>query len=169
MRTLFEIGAEFNAIDTIFSEEEAMEFADDAFNDWLDQLAEEEAVKLDNYCAYIHQLEMEATAAKAEAEQWQAKARSRLNRIDWLKGRMKQHMEQRGVTDLETATGRRIAIQANGGKLPLVLSDGLCAEELPAWFCTTVIDPAAIRAALEKGDKLDFARLGERGSHLRVR
>lgn len=55
--------------------------------------------------------------------------------------------------------------------LALTLKDGLSTTELPEQFQKVSIDPntTAIREALERGEKLDFAQLGERGISIRIK
>ena len=62
-------------------------------------------------------------------------------------------------------------IQKNGGKAPLVLSDDFNIMEIPEAFQLWDVKPnnEAIRKALETGEELSFARLGERGESLRLK
>lgn len=65
------------------------------------------------------------------------------------------------VTDLYT-----FAITKNGGKLPLLI-DG----EVPDKYQKIIMEPDKdlIRKALDEGEKLDFAKYGERGEHLTIK
>ncbi len=145
-----------------------------AITAWMDGLAVEEDTKLDSYVHLVKQLEMEAAAAKAEAEQYAMKARTRENRAKWLKERLKLHLEATGRTKVETRAKRVIAIQKNGGKAPLVLDANVELDVLalsrPALVKTTLsLNTEAVREALEEGEKLDFAFLSPVGTHLRIR
>lgn len=64
-------------------------------------------------------------------------------------------------------------IQLNGGVQPLIIAEGTKAEDLPAEYQQTKteikINNDAVRKALESGETLPFARLGERGRSLRIR
>lgn len=55
----------------------------------------------------------------------------------------------------------------NGGKAPVV-HDDTAPEKLPERFTIKERNNSEIRAALEAGEKLSFAQLGERGTHLRI-
>lgn len=142
-----------------------------AITGFMDSLSGEEAAKLDAYVNLIRQLETEAAVAKAEAEQYANKARTRESRAQWLKDRLKMHMERTGQTKVETERGRTVAIQKNGGKLPLAVNEDVNLDALPLWFTKIVrsVDTDAVRTALERGEILDFARLEERATHLRIR
>jgi hypothetical protein len=142
-----------------------------SLTEWMDLLGDEEGVKLDGYVAWLKQLEMEEAAAKAQAEQWKAKADSRYRRAYYLKYRLKQHLEATGRTKIETDSGHSISICSNGGKIPVVLADPLNTATIPDHLVIVRREPNkdAIRAALEDGQELSFASLGERGTHIRVK
>lgn len=142
-----------------------------AITAYMDSLAGEEAAKLDAYVNLIRQLESEAAVAKAEAEQYAKKAKTRESRAAWLKERLKMHMEQTGQGKVDTERGRTVTIQRNGGKLPVTVNDSVDLNAIPLWCVKIVrsVDTDAVRSALERGEALDFARLGERGTHLRIK
>lgn len=178
-RPLFDIGADLLRVrDVIDNPPEgipegmdmpAFDGTSDLLREWFDSLKDEEAAKLDNYVGLIKTLEMEAVAAQAEAEQWKAKAESRKRRIEWLKERLLSHLVATGRDKVTTATGRVIAAQANGGKEPLLMHEGT--TDVPAEFIILVptVDKEKVRKKLEAGEVLEFAQLGERGRHLRIR
>lgn len=58
-----------------------------------------------------------------------------------------------------------------GGKAPLIINEGVLALSVPERFQLVDFDfdKAEIRKALEDGEELDFARLGERGESLRLK
>ena len=180
-RTLFEIGAELQALDALL-EDLGGDVSDPevgaAVDLWYASLMADEGRKLEDWVGYVRQLEMEVAVAREEAERFLAKARSRESRIEWLKGAMKAHLEGTGRTKATTAAGRTLAVHKNGGKAPLawVTSDGLtvgetAATDVPDEFCVMrrTIDVEKVRAALEAGRQLPFARLEERGTHLRIK
>lgn len=174
MVTLFSIGADLLALNDLCDELPGGEMspeAEAAFDAWAAKLAEDEATKLDGYCGLIRSLEGEAAVARSEAEQYLARAAARENRVKWLKARMKLHLESTGRTKAVTATGRTVAIQANGGKVPVWIDPAVVPADLPAPFqrVRVEVDTEAIRANLESGHELSFARLEPRGTHLRVR
>jgi len=172
--TLFDIGADLLALNDLFEEvggELGSPETEAAFDAWAKTLVADEGKKLDGYCGLIRTLEGEAAVAKAEAEQYAMKARTRENRVKWLKDRMKQHLELTGRTKVQTATGRTVTIQANGGKLPLLITEGTDPTKIPTEFqrVKIEIDNEKVREHLEAGGPLEFAAIGPRGSHLRIR
>lgn len=172
-RTLYQIGADLLALDALLDEangdlsDPAVEAAAAA---WFDALAAEEAAKLDGWIGYVRQLEMEAAAAKAEAEQWLTRVRSREARVAWLKERLKRHLEATGRTKATTLSGRTIAVQANGGHPPVEI-DAVDPYGVADRLCEVrrLIDREKVRTALLAGEGLSFARLVPRGTHLRIR
>lgn len=61
-----------------------------------------------------------------------------------------------------------VSIRKNGGKMPLLFLEG---KEVPKEFLKAVYseDKDKIRAALEAGEVLDFAYLGDRGESLSIK
>lgn len=172
-RSIFEIGDGLNAIVEAF--DRAEENGDDevvrtAFEAYFAQLLDNRGIKLDRYAALIQFNQTLADAAKAEAKRCADLARIRENRVAAMKARLKVYFEANGIAKVETAK-HAFTIAGNGGKLPLVIDENTKPEAAPERFqkVTVDFDQDAIRAALESGEELDFARLGERGTHLRVK
>lgn len=173
-KTLFEIGTDLIALDEFLDENfvggEIPGAAAEMLEAWFGGLAAAEGEKLDAYVNLIRQLEFEARAAEAEARAWSQKADARDARKNWLKRRLQEHLERTGRAKAETASGRVVALQPNGGAVPVELAAD--AEEVaPPEFVRIVrsIDKEAVRKVLEDGVELPFAKLGERGRHLRIR
>lgn len=172
-RSLFDIGHDLIALDLLLDEiggDVTDPQADAAITAWTAELANDEARKLDGWVGYVRQLEMEAAAAKAEAEQWLARVKSRESRIAWLKETLKRHLENTGRTKVQTLAGRTIAVQANGGHPPVEI-DAVDPYGLPDRLCEVrrLIDREKVRRALEAGEELAFARVLPRGTHVRIR
>lgn len=145
-----------------------------AITEFMDSLSGEESSKLDAYVNLIRQLESEAAVAKAEAEQYAKKGRTREARAQWLKDRLKMHMERTGRVKIETEHGRTVAIQKNGGSAPLVIdpaADIECIATTRPEFVRVVkeLNKDQIRKAIEAGESFGFAMIGERGTSLRIR
>lgn len=70
----------------------------------------------------------------------------------------------------ETPVGRRLRVQANGGKLPVEVVHGTDPTTVPEQYrrVQVSIDLDAVRESLAAGEVLGWAALGERGSHLRI-
>jgi hypothetical protein len=175
-KTLFEIGADMEALDAVL-EEVGGDITDDAaaqaIDEWLMENRDNLSQKLDGYAALIQQRNAMAAARMEEAKRLQALAVADTNAARWLAERLKLFFETYGLQKVETAR-YKVALQRNGGVLPLLLDDDLTPSDVPEDFVIEVpatqrIDTGAIRAALERGEALEFARLGERGTQIRIR
>ncbi len=62
------------------------------------------------------------------------------------------------------------AVLEGRGFKPKVFDESKPVEELPERFQRVSVEPdtKAIRQALESGEELDFARLGDRGASIRI-
>lgn len=191
--TLWEIGDDLLALDDLLAEiggDVSEEEAERAIDEWLAETREAEAAKLDRYAALIRTLEARAEIQEAESKRLADRARANKNNARRLKDRLLLHMERTGqkkiAGNLYAAT-----VAKNGGKAPVEVT--VDPRDLPAPFrrakltlaCPTdetleaLADQAtrldlepdtdAIRTALEAGEKLPFARLGDRGHHVRIR
>jgi len=111
-----------------------------------------------------------AEVRKAEAKRLMELASTEEKRAKLLKDRLKLFFETHNVKTVETAR-YRLSLAKNGGKAPLILKDGVLPTELPEHFQRVSIEPnaAAIREALERGEQLDFAQLGARGTSIRIK
>ena len=175
--TLFQIGDELRAI---------LELVDETggelpptLEQWFAEISQDEAVKIDSYYGLCKSLETEATVATAEAEQFQAKAKARTNAVKGLKDRMKLYLELQGRKEAVGTSGRKAAIQANGGKLALTQTlaanpNDMTAKEVEVcderFFLTKyVLNTEELRNALESGEVCSTAKLEPRGTHLRWR
>ena len=170
-RTLFEISQELQALHERI---EALggDVTDPAveqeIDDWFDRLGTERDHKLDNYAALISELEARAEARKAEARRLADRARRDQERADYLKQRLVLFFQQHGLKTIETPR-YRLTVQRSGGRPPVVLKVD-DPEQLPEAFQRWRVSPDlnAIREALEAGEQLDFADLGERSYYVRI-
>jgi hypothetical protein len=141
---------------------------------WLKELEaetrEERDRKLDNYAALIGELQARAEARKQEADRLLQRAKTDQNKAENLKRMLQWFFEAHDLKKVETAR-YQLALTKHGGKPPLEIKPDLCPEDLPPQFqrVKVEVDTAAIRTALEAGEMLDFARLGERGQSIRIK
>lgn len=137
---------------------------------WFEHLGEERDKKIDNYCALIRELELRASVRKAEAERLAMRGRTDNNKVEFLKGRLKQFFEFHKLPKIETERFT-VAVQKNGGVLPLDIA--IPPEQLPEIYRVEVkqVKPLTdvIRRELEAGRQIDGCTLGERGTSLRIR
>lgn len=173
MKPLFAITSEFQALDAILDEcqgDITDPRAEEAITAWVRELESDESAKMDGYIAYINKLTMEAERASALAAQYVDAAKTRTRRVEWLKSRMVEHMTKTGRKSIETNSGYTISVQANGGCVPLILDTVDVTKIDPAFTITKVeLDKEKVREWLADGLNLPFAKLGERGKHLRIR
>lgn len=159
---LFEVGGDI-------TEEEAAA----AIDAWLAEADAPLKVKLDAYASVIQERELKAAARKVEAERVASLARTDANTVKRLKDRLKWFLETEGLQKFET-DHHKFSLAGNGGVAPLVLH--VEPEKLPAWAQKTIVvaDMDAIRGEIEERERtgaepLDFAAIGPRGTHLRIR
>ena len=114
---------------------------------------------------------MEASAARAEAEQYAMMAKTRENAVGRIKERIKWYLESTERKAIETTSGKKFAIQSNGGKQALKLADSIDLDAVPAELVRVVrtIDTDAVRDAIGAGQAFDWATLEPRGTHLRIK
>lgn len=173
VKTLYELREEHAAIRAVIDEagaeleHELAAQLDRAVAD----LESDEADKMESFYRLIRHLEMEASAARAEAEQYAMMAKTRENAVKRIKDRIKDHLESTGRKSIETTSGKKFAIQANGGKQSLKLADTIDLDAVPAELVRVVrtLDTDAVRDAIGAGQAFDWATLEPRGTHLRIK
>lgn len=160
MATLYEIKAEYLEVYNMDDVEE------DVWFDTLEAIEGELEVKADAYAKLIKEYEAESAKFKAEAQRLVERQRVYENRVKRMKDRIYLTMKETGLKEIPN-TLFKIKIQANGGVAPLIIKEGV---KIPEEYqkVTTTIDNDKIREAL-KTQELDFAELGERGSHLVIK
>jgi hypothetical protein len=171
--TLIDISKELlalnDALDALDGEDEQAAELQAWFDELLAETTEARNAKLDNYAALIGELEARAAARRAEAARLADRARADENRAKWLKQALQDHFAQHGLKTVETAR-YRLTLAQNGGKAPLIVEeDKILPTQLPVRFQSVDFNHGAIRAALEAGEQLGFARLGERGQSIRIK
>lgn len=165
MATLFEIGNQLvSVLHQINDDGEIGPELEEFFND----LQNQEAVKLTNYLNLIATIEMEAAAARAQAEQFSMKAKTRENKIKSLKDRMNVYLEMTGRTRATASNTKSVRIQANGGTQALKITLEAVPQDYKVERVVVDIDEQRIRSELMKGETLEFATLEPRGTHLRI-
>lgn len=116
------------------------------------------AHKVENYVSVIRQLEHLAGARKAEADRLRKRAATSEGAADWLKARLKAHMELTGQQRIET-TRFTVALHKNPPRV-----DVLEAMMVPEEFKKTVISTSVDKRAV-----LDhFKRTGEEPSGVAI-
>lgn len=170
MSTLFELS------DEILNVEQMLESLDGENEDMVAVIDEYLAgirgdlnQKLDNYAAFIRELEARSAARKDEADRLASRAKVDYNKAVRLKDCLRWYFLTHDVKSIETPRFR-LTLAANGGKLPILLT--LPVEELPSQYVIETVshkaNTDAIRAALEGGAEIPGVEFGERGTSLRI-
>lgn len=165
MTSIYELVGEYKTLYSMLTD--ADEQDEDIIKDSLESVIGAIEVKSQGYVAVLDRLDMEINACKKEKEEWARKLAVRENAVKRLKQRMAEAMIQMGKDEIQ-AGNKTIKLKNNGGKKPLVLDED---KEVPQSYMKVILEPdkEKIRAALESGDKLDFAHIGERGKHVEVK
>lgn len=175
MRSLFEISEDLNFLSDFLTEtggditDEQLEAEIDK---WLADTTAERDVKIDNYCALIKDFEAKAEARKVEAARIASLGTTDHNAAARLKSRLHEFFKLHNIDKVETLRFK-VARTKNGGALPLIIDADLLLkpETIPELYreVTYAPDRGVIRQDLADGIEFDWAKLGERGEHLRIR
>ena len=138
--------------------------------DTLEAVHGEYENKLESYCKVIKNLEADMDALKNEAKRLTEKAKMLEKNRDRLKKAMFDSMK---ATNTNKVKGQifTVAIQKNGGKLPVIISEGTTTDHLPDNLVIVTKTPAldSIRELLEAGKVVKGFTLGQRGESLRIK
>lgn len=175
MRKLWQISDDLEALAALLDGLEG-EITDDeagrAIEKWFDEIGAERNQKIDNYCALIRQYEAYAAARQFEAGRLEAMAKADENKAENLKQRLHYFFEKHDIAKLETDRFK-VAIQNNGGSLPLIYPDTWkeSPESAPEKYqrVEVKLNTEAIREDLRNDQAPDGVALGVRGKHLRIR
>lgn len=131
-------------------------------------LAEGIESKIDYYAEAIRAFEANAAHCAEERKRWAIREKLWNNRIERVKEWIAFRMIQQGTKKVQTAA-TTASLVTNGGKQAIdVHGDiGSIPDEYLKW--EPRVDTEAVRAALESGVDLPFARLMERGTSLRIK
>lgn len=85
-----------------------------------------------------------------------------------LEDGLQSYLKCKGVRKVHTSN-HDFVVCKNGGKQPIEITADV--YDIPREYCIFTPKPNTdvIRKALESGQELEFARLGERGEHLRIK
>ncbi len=178
-KTLYEISQDEQALFALLEETEGevTEETEAAFDQFFAEIEADLNKKVDGYCGFIRRQLSEAKILKEEAARLSAKATVSENLANRLKARLKLFVESRGGSPIKT-TFNSLKLTANGGKTPVKLKTYYVNNpvELPEKYRKVEFKPdlEKIREDLEKPDFLyaedilEYAELGEKGTHLRI-
>ncbi len=151
-----------------------------------DALAFEDAAKIDAYIYQIEQSRAKEAAAQAMVDQWkerlktwEAQVKDQQKTQEFMKARLKVNMQAKGETRIETGEGRIISIQKNGGKPPLVIDEEKLSsipdsemrelEAMGVFVFQPMLEKSHLFDLLRAGTQFEWARIGEVGTHIRIK
>ena len=139
-----------------------------AIDKWFAEAESNLDEKTDNYIGLIRQKDLMRAARKEEIERLQMMNKQDERSAKFLKGRLQWVLERLGRKS--AGKTRKATITVNGGKIPMEV-DPIELEKVPLKLqkVMVVLNTDEVRKALEAGEELKFARLGERGTHLRIK
>ena len=162
--TLYELTGQWLELQQMI---ESGEFEDEILADTLEGLDGEIEEKADAYARIVRNLEADVKAYKDEEQRFYQKRKAAEHAIDRLKNNLYTAMVAMGKTKIDNDLFK-IAIQKNGGALPVILD--VDEEYIPdeAKVFTSRPDMKKIAELIEAGS-CDFAHFGERGESLRIK
>lgn len=137
---------------------------EEAVFDTLEMIEADMDTKADRYAMVLRDMDGDVATIDGEIKRLQERKKFILNRCDRLKATLYASMKATGRTSFKTAL-YSFTIQGNGGSRPVKLLDDVPER----WRKPGEPDMGKIREALENGQALPFAALGERGESLRIR
>lgn len=126
----------------------------------FDQLETELDDRHEQFAWLMRKLTAESAMLKEQSKRFGDESKRLGNIVDRMKAQMKTAMEATGKKKLGA-----FSVCKTGGKNPLVI-DGEVPEEFIKYEPSQ--DKEKIRQYLESGGELDFAKIGERGTHVRL-
>lgn len=134
--------------------------------DELARTAESLPAAIDDLLSLTREIEVRAEARKAEADRLKQRAKRDEAIAAWFKSQVLRIMQAEGLKKLETPRWKA-TVATPGGKPAMEVFDDV-PEEFMREIVTREIDKDAIRAELESGKTLPFARLVEKFPYLRI-
>ena len=165
METLYSLTQDYKNLLDLAGSAEPEEI--ETFNDTLEAVLGQIEVKADGYAAVMTEIEGRADIVAKEINRLKAIEDRLVATHKRMKDRLKSAMEELHTNEIKTDL-HRFKIVKNGGKLPLSIDEGCVPEEYIKKVVVESPDKDKIRAALETGEVLPFASLGERGTHLKI-
>lgn len=171
-RSLFEISKDFSELEYLLdSIDEDLSDADkNMVNDFLKGLEEDRDKKIDAIVAVIRNFDSRATVRKTEADRIAKLAKYDVNKSKRLKWMILNFLQTHNVKKIETDFN--VVLRSENGVAPVIL-DKYFEEnpnELEERFRLVSFKPnlKEIAQALKDGEKLEFAKFGEKGENLKI-
>ena len=158
--TLYEISNDLKAFIDAY---EAGEIPEDAYADTLNAIELTFEDKADDIAKAITNINSDISALLTEIKRLQELQKIRENHVKNLKNYLNEQMKTIGKTKFSTPLFN-FNICKNGGLQPIEITG-----DVPAEYCDLVPNNTLIRDAIKEGVEIKFAKLLERGEHLRIK
>lgn len=164
MNELFNVVGQYKEVYDMLTDPEVDE---EVVNDTLEGLSGEIEVHAAGLIPILERMDMEIETCKKHKDEWANAEKIRKNRKARLTDMIKNAMSLIEKTEIQ-AGDVTFKLQNAGGKLPLIVDEN---ATVPERFTKITIenDNELIRKALESGEKLNFARFGERSKTLKIK
>ena len=165
MGNLFELCGEYKILYSLLTDDSVDE---QIVKDTLEAVEGEIMVKASGYLSVLNTLNMEIDACKQQKAAWEARLKVRENAVKRLKQHLLDGMQMLGKDEITTPDGVKIKVANAGGVLPIIYDSE---KPVPEKYTKVTIetDGKKVREALDKGEKLDFARFGDRSKVLKIK
>jgi hypothetical protein len=167
-RRLYELEGDLLELDRLLSDPELDVDARAMVEGWFQTAGEAFKEKVGGYWYVVKSLEADAAFAKSERDRLDARQRALTLRAEGMKTTLRDTLVRLGLKKIP-GHPYTVSLVNNGGLAPLEIESDTKAEDLPKRYqkVTYDYDLQAIREDLEAGRPLPFARIGERGVHVR--
>jgi hypothetical protein len=140
------------------SDDELTEEQKATMDTYLDELAGQEADKVDGIGQWMRLETARAEALKAEATRLSNRAKSIQNRINWLKCGYLSSMERAGVKKVR---GEVYTMSVRTTDIVRIVDEAVLPEEFVKVTKTTAPDKVALKSALKEGREIPGAELAK--------
>ena len=166
--TIFEISHEMLTLEDLLNDPETTPEGKAEATQRYFEIGDKRDEKLDGYMAFISELTARAKARKEEALRLLQRVKSDEEKAEFLKNTLVWFFTSHELKTVETAR-HRLTLTQNGGCAPVLIASE---EELPVAYLTETVNVKPnrdlIREALELGQEVPGASLGERSWSIRV-
>lgn len=167
---LYEIANDYRLLQDQLDSADTPEEMRQTLLDTLESVSGDFEDKAENMAELIAEYKATIDGCKGEIARLNNKVRQAENAVESIKAYLFSQMQYTGQRKIKAGTWQ-ISIARNGGKAPIVWDDNIEPENLPEAFTlkSIQINREAVREALENGEALGFAKLGDRGESLRIK
>lgn len=170
MASIFELEADLEALAALLSEDASVDDSGEInaqLVQWLEESEGKFRDKIEGYCGLMGMFAALADARKAEIRRLQELEQQARNKAERLRKVLRDVLVRLNRQTVETVR-YKLRLQKAGGQQPMTIDEF---AEMPEQFLQTIktVDKAAIRAALESGKELPFAKLEERSTILVIK